>query len=96
MVVSESVTRRSGIDEEFGTTSIGGWDDVLGGKYGLHLSVKEVALWIRLLVWGIPEVVLREAWNIGVVIVEASAGHSGSATSRRPGSASGGRSPAGV
>ena len=74
-MVSESVTRRSGIDDEVGTTGTGGWDDVLGGRYGLHLSVEEVTLWMRLLVRGASGVVLPVDLNVGVVIVEASSEH---------------------
>ena len=44
MAVSESVTRRSGVGEEVGMIGTGGWNDVFGGKYGLHLSVEEVTL----------------------------------------------------
>ena len=44
MTVSESVTRRSGAGEEVGMIGTGGWNDVFGGKYGLHLSVEEVTL----------------------------------------------------
>ena len=52
IIVSERVTRRSGVGDEAGTIGTGGWGDVFGGKYGLHLSVEEVALWMRLLVRG--------------------------------------------
>ena len=90
MTVSESVTRRSGVDEEVGMIGTGGWDDVFGGKYGLHLSVEEVTLWMRLLVWGASEAVLLAARNVGAVAVEGPAEHAGSATRRRSGSTSGG------
>ena len=74
-MVSESVTRRSGIGDEVGTTGTGGWDDVLGGRYGLHLSVEEVTLWMRLLVRGVSEAVMPVVLNAGVGTVVASSGH---------------------
>jgi hypothetical protein len=75
IIVSESVTRRSGVDDEVGTIGTGGWGDVFGGKYGLHLSVEEVALWMRLLVRWASEVVLLEAGSTGIVPIESPSGH---------------------
>ena len=96
IMVSESVTRRSGAGEEIGTIGTGGWDDVLGGKYGLHLSVEEVTLWMRLLVWGVVEAVLLVDGSVGNATAGVSTGHSGSAMRRRSGSTSGGRSSSGA
>ena len=96
IMVSESVMRRSGVGKEVGTTGTGGWDDALGGKYGLHLSEEEVTLWMRLLVWGVLEAVMLVDGAVGNAATEVAALHSGSARRRRSGSMSGGRSSSGV
>ena len=75
IIVSESVTRRSGVDDEAGTIGTGGWGDMFGGKYGLHLSVEEVTLWMRLLVRGALEAVPLAAGSVGATSVESPSGH---------------------
>ena len=48
---------------------------MFGGKYGLHLSVEEVTLWMRLLMRGALEAVPLAAGGVGATSVESPSGH---------------------
>ena len=50
---------------------------MFGGRYGLHLSVEEVTLWVRLLVRGASEVVPLVVGSAGATSVESPSGPTG-------------------